>query len=475
MDLSLIFAGTAGSVPTARRGLPALLLRRRRRPRSCSTAARAPSSQLAALGRAARAGRDLRSRTTTLDHWLGLLGDAQDLRPARARAAADDLRPARPAARCWHAMRPVVGPRRATRSTLEELEPARGGRRSTATSIAPFPVDHRRVTALRLRVRRARPARGASTPRRPRGSACSRDPTSAACRRGETVDTACAPEQVVGRAAPRPADRRSPATPRPCQDGRACSRHQADVLVHEATFLDDELARARETRPLDRPPGRRDRRAPPSVGLLALTHLSTRYFPRERARRGPRGLPGHASCRATSTRSRSRSPSAGSRTSSRRTLPPRHEDDRVLPRGALRADEQLRRHRQRAEERGHRVVFVVEESFAGTLEAKGFEEATMRLAPPPEEPEVPGQFWKDFIRETAPEFRKPTIEQLASFLEPTWQALIDGSMYVNDRLASIFDDLAAGRDRRGQRRGVPGASPPAAGRGCGSSRATRAR
>ena len=28
MDLSLFFAGTAGSVPTARRGLPALLLRR---------------------------------------------------------------------------------------------------------------------------------------------------------------------------------------------------------------------------------------------------------------------------------------------------------------------------------------------------------------------------------------------------------------------------------------------------------------
>jgi UDP:flavonoid glycosyltransferase YjiC (YdhE family) len=33
--------------------------------------------------------------------------------------------------------------------------------------------------------------------------------------------------------------------------------------------------------------------------------------------------------------------------------------------------------------RGHRVVFVVEESFAGTLEARGFEEATMRLQPPP--------------------------------------------------------------------------------------------
>lgn len=91
--------------------------------------------------------------------------------------------------------------------------------------------------------------------------------------------------------------------------------------------------------------------------------------------------------------------------------------------------------------RGHRIVFVVEESFAGTLEAKGFEEAHMRLTPPPEVEEVPGQFWKDFIRDTAPEFRKPTVVQLQTFLKPTWQALIDGSMYVNDRLAEIFDDL----------------------------------
>src|SRR5438874_8098437 len=86
------------------------------------------------------------------------------------------------------------------------------------------------------------------------------------------------------------------------------------------------------------------------------------------------------------------------------------------------------------QERGHRVVFVVEESFAGTLEAKGFEEARMRLAPPSDEPEVPGQFWKDFIRETGPEFHKPTIVQLETFLKPTWQALIDGSMHVNERL-----------------------------------------
>src|SRR5213076_2394998 len=42
-------------------------------------------------------------------------------------------------------------------------------------------------------------------------------------------------------------------------------------------------------------------------------------------------------------------------------------------------------------ERGARVVFVVEESFAGTLEARGFEEALMRLKPKPEVDEEPGQ------------------------------------------------------------------------------------
>ena len=91
--------------------------------------------------------------------------------------------------------------------------------------------------------------------------------------------------------------------------------------------------------------------------------------------------------------------------------------------------------------RGHRVVFVVEESFAGTLEAKGFEEATMRLGPPPEQEEEPGQFWKDFIRDTAPVFRRPTIEQLGGFIQPTWQALVDGAKHVEPRLREILDDV----------------------------------
>jgi hypothetical protein len=41
--------------------------------------------------------------------------------------------------------------------------------------------------------------------------------------------------------------------------------------------------------------------------------------------------------------------------------------------------------------RGARVVFVVEESFARTLVAQGFEEALMRLKPEPDTEEAPGQ------------------------------------------------------------------------------------
>ena len=92
-------------------------------------------------------------------------------------------------------------------------------------------------------------------------------------------------------------------------------------------------------------------------------------------------------------------------------------------------------------ERGHRVVFIVEESFAGTLEARGFEERLMRLGPPPEQEEAPGQFWIDFIHDTAPVFRKPTIEQLGEFIAPTFEALCDGARYVHARLLEIIDEL----------------------------------
>lgn len=91
--------------------------------------------------------------------------------------------------------------------------------------------------------------------------------------------------------------------------------------------------------------------------------------------------------------------------------------------------------------RGWRVVFIAETSFKGTLEEKGFEERLVDLAEPATGEEDPGQFWKDYIRETAPLFRRPTIEQLEGFIVPTFQALIDGARYVDEQLAAVIDEV----------------------------------
>lgn len=90
--------------------------------------------------------------------------------------------------------------------------------------------------------------------------------------------------------------------------------------------------------------------------------------------------------------------------------------------------------------RGHRVVFAAERSWQGKLSVLGFEEDLVDLAPPAADAGEggAGQFWKDFIRDTAPEFRKPTIEQLDSFIKPTWQALIDGAVYCEPQLKEII-------------------------------------
>lgn len=92
-------------------------------------------------------------------------------------------------------------------------------------------------------------------------------------------------------------------------------------------------------------------------------------------------------------------------------------------------------------ERGHRVVFAAEASWNGKLAPLGFEEDLVDLAPPAEDADEQdaGQFWKDFIRDTAPEFRKPTVDQLSTFMLPTWQALIDGALYCEPQLRQIIE------------------------------------
>jgi MGT family glycosyltransferase len=89
--------------------------------------------------------------------------------------------------------------------------------------------------------------------------------------------------------------------------------------------------------------------------------------------------------------------------------------------------------------RGHRVVFAAEASWKGKLAPLGFTEDLVDLAAPAGSDQDAGQFWKDFVAETAPEFRKPTIEQLGTWIKPVWEELTGGARYSHEQLSAIVD------------------------------------
>jgi ribonuclease Z len=270
MDLSLFFAGTAGSVPSARRGLPALLLRAGGDRVLFDCGEGTQQQLLRSVGLP-----ELDAVFLThfhLDHWLGLLGMVKtfDLR-ARERPLTLYGPPGLRA--LIEAMRPVIG-RTGYALDLVELEPHEEVRFG-GYEIAAFPVEHR-VTAYGYAFAEDDRA-GRFDPDAARALGVAPGPDFGRLQRGEVVGDV-RPEQVVG--PPRPGRRIViSGDTRPCQTTEVYA-HAADVLVHEATFLEDERARARETghstasqaAELARDAG---------VRLLALTHLSTRYFPRD--------------------------------------------------------------------------------------------------------------------------------------------------------------------------------------------------
>jgi MGT family glycosyltransferase len=93
--------------------------------------------------------------------------------------------------------------------------------------------------------------------------------------------------------------------------------------------------------------------------------------------------------------------------------------------------------------RGHRVVFAAESSWGGRLAPLGFEERLLDLAEPDPDAgdEDAGRFWTEFIAETAPEFRKSTTEQLATFVKPTYEALIEGARYAEPALRALIAEV----------------------------------
>ena len=129
-------------------------------------------------------------------------------------------------------------------------------------------------------------------------------------------------------------------------------------------------------------------------------------------------------------------------------------------------------------DKGHTVVFAAEASWAGRLAPYGFVEDLVDLAAP--DPDAGGGRRPDSSGSTSSTRRRRSspsrrIEQLATFVQPTYQALIDGARYCEPQLRADHRPAPARRDRRGQRRLVPGADDRRGRRSCGSCRATRSR
>ena len=270
MDLSLFFAGTAGSVPTARRGLPALLLRAGGDRLLFDCGEGTQQQLLRSVGLP-----ELDAIFVThyhLDHWLGLLGVLKtfDLR-GRERPLTVYGPPG--LRLLLQAMRPAWG-RVGFGLALEELDPHEEVAFAGYT-VAPFPVDHRVPAYGYAFAEDDRPGRFDAQAAVALG--VEPGPDFGRLQAGETVD-GVRPEQVVGE--PRRGRRIViSGDTAPCQATEVFA-HEADLLVHEATFLDDELERARETGHSTARQAAEVARAA-GVRLLALTHLSTRYFPRD--------------------------------------------------------------------------------------------------------------------------------------------------------------------------------------------------
>jgi ribonuclease Z len=266
MDLSIFFAGTAGSIPTARRGLPAVLVRRGGH-RILFDCGEGTQRQLVSSVGLADMDEIFLTHFHT-DHWLGLPGMLKsfDLR-GRDRPLAVYGPPG---------LREVlVFALRAfgrVRFELQLIELETGDvLERDGYRIAPVPVSHRGPAFGYALFEDERP--GSFDPDAAERLGLTPGPEFGRLQRGEVV-RGVSPDQVLGPARPGRKLVISGDT-MPCETVRVAA-DRADVLVHEATFAHDERERAAETghstaeqaATLARDAG---------VAMLALTHFSTRY------------------------------------------------------------------------------------------------------------------------------------------------------------------------------------------------------
>ncbi len=267
MDLSLFFLGTAGSVPSARRGLPAVLVRRGGDRLLFDCGEGTQRQLLRSVGLV-----DLDTVFIThfhADHWLGLPGM---LKSFGLRERTEPLTVYGPAglSELMGVMRVVYG-RLPYELSVVELEPAQTVARD-GYLIAAVPVRHKGASSFGYAlVEEPRP--GHLDARLAEELGVRPGPDFGRLQRGETV-AGVKPEQVMG---PTREGRKVVISGDtiPC-DALALAAHEADVLVHEATFAEEESERAQQTlHSTARQAAELARDA--AVRLLALTHVSSRY------------------------------------------------------------------------------------------------------------------------------------------------------------------------------------------------------
>lgn len=266
MDLSIFFAGTAGSIPTPRRGLPALLVRRGG-DRILFDCGEGTQRQLvSSVGLT-----DLTEIFIThfhADHWLGLPGLLKtfDLRGRERPLAIHGPRGLRELLTLSLRLAGRV------KFELQLIELAAGDvLERDGYSIAPFIVAHRGPAFGYALFERPRPGVFDSAAAVRLG--LTPGPEFGQLQRGETIK-GVTPAQVLG---PPRRGRKLVLSgdTTPCDTLRVAA-YDADVLIHEATFADEERDRAAETghsTAIQAASVARETK----VGMLALTHVSTRY------------------------------------------------------------------------------------------------------------------------------------------------------------------------------------------------------
>jgi ribonuclease Z len=267
MDLSLFFAGTGGSVPSARRGLPAILVRLggERILFDCGEGTQRQLTRSIGLV-------DMECVFIThfhADHWLGLPGMLKSF-ALRDREQPLTIYGPRGLSELMGVMRIVYG-RLPYDFKIVELEPAETVERD-GYLIAAVPVSHRAPVAFGYAiVEDSRP--GHLDAKLAEQLGVKPGPDFGRLQRGESVGGVL-PEQVMG---PEREGRKIVLSgdTEPCEALKIAA-HEADLLVHEATFAEEDADRARETaHSTARQAAELARDA--QVRALALTHISTRY------------------------------------------------------------------------------------------------------------------------------------------------------------------------------------------------------